>query len=165
MRAATPTRVAYPFAHFAKGWGIARCATALLCLATAVARAQSAPCGLASITESSPLSYPPIAKAARIEGNVILLATFERDGSVSATKLVGSPSNISRFLGEAASNYVRGWRANPYSGSRQCPVVVRFAIGKVSDDPKTSFIRTDPQHVQITAEVRPTFVQYSTASK
>jgi len=165
MRTAATIRVAHPFAHFAKGWGIARSATALLCLVAAIARAQAAPCGLTSITEVSALTYPPIAKAAHLEGNIILLATFDRDGTVTSTKLVGPPSNISRFLGEFASNYVKGWRANPYSGPRQCPVVVSFVLGHQSENPKTFFVRTDPQHVQITAEIAPPTIEYSVASK
>ncbi len=38
-------------------------------------------------------------------------------------------------------------------------------IGKESDHPMTFLVRTDPQHVQITAEVSPESVQYSIASK
>ena len=140
-------------------------AVVLLCFAPTVAVAQSAACGLTSVTESSALNYPPLAKAARIQGNVILLATFEHDGSVSATKLVGPSSDISRFLGELVTVYVRGWRANSYSGPRQCPVVVSFVVGKESDHPMTFLVRTDPQHVQITAQVSPESVQYSIASK
>jgi hypothetical protein len=38
--------------------------------------AQHEPCGLNKMTETTAPFYPPIAKAARVEGTVILLVTF-----------------------------------------------------------------------------------------
>jgi TonB family protein len=108
------------------------------------------------------LTYPPIANAARFEGMAILIATFDQDGSVSKVKVVSSPG----ILEAAAVDYVKGWKANPYSGPRECPVVIEFALGAEADHPKVAISRTDIQHVRIKSETyaASTF-QYSVASK
>jgi len=55
-------------------------------------------------------SYPPIAKAAGIQGSVILAAVIGRDGSVQNLQVVsGHP-----LLVQAALNAVSQWRYRPY---------------------------------------------------
>ncbi len=163
-RGVDQTRVACPFAHFAKGWGVAR--SAVLALAgTSLLHAQSAPCGITSITEQSQPVYPPIARAAHVEGPVILLATFEKDGTVSRVKVVGALPLLDQLMARVAADYVKGWRANSFSGPRECPVVVNFRIGAQSNDPKTTFSRIDLQHVQITAETFPPTTNYTEAAR
>jgi TonB family protein len=155
------TWVAHPFAHFAKRWGISRSATALLCAATmlSAAHAQSASCGLTSVQESTPLVYPPIAKAAHVSGTVVLLATFDLTGKVTSIRPVsGHP-----MLQGAAIDYVKHWQANASTGSRECPVAVTFRAvgvavecGSKEDHSNTSldaFQRIDLQHVVITRGV------------
>jgi hypothetical protein len=123
IRAYPRIRVAHPFGHFAKGWGIAHGATALLFLASrSLLHAQSAPCGLTSMTEASQLIYPPIARAAHVSGDVILLTRFDTDGAPVHIAVVSGPP----MLQGAALNFVKGWRANGYSGPRECPIVVTF---------------------------------------
>jgi len=154
-------RVARPFAHFAKGWGIAGSAATLLCVSIALsaAYAQSASCGLTSIQESTPLNYPPIAKAAHVSGTVVLLATFDLTGKVTSVKPVSGPL----MLQGAAIDYVNHWEANSSTGPRECPVAVTFRVVGVAaecgskDDhsniPVDSFQRIDVQHVVITRGV------------
>ena len=160
-------RVAHPFVHFAKGWGIARSATALLCVATILgpAHAQSLGCGLTSVQESTPLTYPPIARAAHVEGPVVLLVTFEQDGSVSHIKIVRAPPLLDQLMGRVASEFVKGWKANSYSGPRECPVVIQFVIGPEVDNPKSYVTRVDLQHVSIAAETYHPTINYSIAVK
>jgi TonB family protein len=142
-------------------------ATALLCLSSAlpVAHAQSAPCGLTSIQESTQLSYPPIAKAAHVQGSVVLLATFDRDGTVSRVKIVSAPLLLDRLMGRVAADFVKGWKANAFSGPRECPVSITFSLGPDNDHPKTFITRSDLQHVLVTSENYPPTVMYSVASK
>lgn len=125
IRASQRIWVAYPFAFFAKGWGIARSATALLLLAGASAlSAQSAPCGITSVTETSQLIYPPIARAAHVSGTVLLLAQFDNNGVPARVRVVsGAP-----MLQGAAINFAKGWRANEYTGPRECPFAVTFSF-------------------------------------
>ena len=146
-------RVAYPFAHFAKGWGIARSATALLILGAAAALpAQTAPCGITSITETSRLIYPPIARAAHASGDVILLTRFDTHGVPVDVAVVSGPP----MLQGAAVDFVKGWRANGYTGPRECPIVVSFkmieddkSICTAKEDGLLKLARSDVQHVSV----------------
>lgn len=154
-------RVARPFAHFAKGWGIAGSAATLLCVSIALsaAYAQSASCGLTSIQESTPLSYPPIARAAHVSGTVVLLATFDLTGKVTSVRPVSGPL----MLQGSAIDYIRHWQANASTGPRECPIAVTFRMVGVAaecgskDDHSNisldSFQRLDLQHVVITRGV------------
>jgi protein TonB len=56
--------------------------------------------------------YPPIAKAERIQGTVVLSIVIDTDGKVKAqdTKLISGPPE----LFEAAKNAVATWRYRPY---------------------------------------------------
>ncbi len=158
MRRASTTRVAHPFASFAKGWGIARSASALLLVAgTSLLSAQSPACGLSSITETGKLEYPVMALAAHIQGPVVLLATFEQDGSVSTVKIVSAPVLLNQLIGKIAAAYVKGWKANAFSGPRECPVAVTFTL-----EPGAFEIR-DPQHVTVHAPVALIQPQHSIA--
>jgi hypothetical protein len=152
-------RPAHPFTHFAKGWSIARCATALAMLIGSMALcAQEAPCGISSVQETAELKYPPISRAAHVEGSVILLTTIAHDGTVVETKPISGPM----MLREAAIAYVKGWKANTSDGSRQCPIVITFRLtgptdkecGSDDDKPLPSYPskRTDVQHVSIARE-------------
>jgi TonB family protein len=94
--------------------------------------------------------YPPIAKAAHVSGEVMLLLTIERDGSVNKARVIRGPE----MLRKASIDFARGWKANVFGGSRSCPVVVRYALGTsrctmgVSDTPPNEKTRrVDTQHV------------------
>jgi protein TonB len=68
-------------------------------------------------------AYPEIAKAARIQGNVILQAVISRDGSIQDLQLVsGHP-----MLVPAAIEAVKQWRYRPYLLNGQ-PVEVETTI-------------------------------------
>jgi hypothetical protein len=136
----------------------------LLLAATGFIYAQSAPCGLTSITEQSQLVYPPIARAAHVQGPVVLLVMFEQDGSVSNVKIVSAPRLLDELMGKVAAAYVRGWKANAFSGPRECPVAIDFALGAESQDPKISVVRIDAQHVRIAAETAIPTMNYSIAA-
>jgi protein TonB len=68
-------------------------------------------------------SYPVIAKAARVEGNVVLKAIIDKDGTIQDLQLVsGHP-----MLVPAAIEAVRKWRYRPYLLNGQ-PVEVETTI-------------------------------------
>jgi len=67
--------------------------------------------------------YPPIAKAARIQGNVVLKAIIDRDGNIQDLQLMsGHP-----MLVPSAIHAVRQWRYRPYLLNGQ-PVEVETTI-------------------------------------
>lgn len=149
----TPSRVPHPRCA-AAGWGVVRSASALLLVTGAsVLHAQSTSCGLSSITEQAKLSYPPIARAARVAGTVILLTRFDNNGVPVNIRVVSGPP----VLQPAALEFIKGWRANEYEGPRECPIVVTFNM-IAGDKPVCSyeeaespgFARSDTQHVTIT---------------
>jgi hypothetical protein len=108
--------------------------------------------------DSVKLVYPPIAKAAQVQGPVVLMTTFRQDGTVSDVSPISGP----QMLRGSAITYVKGLRANEYSGPRQCPIVVTFRVvgesvecgtpSRINDQlgPIREFVRTDLQHVVTT---------------
>jgi hypothetical protein len=155
-------RVPHPFAYFAKGWGIARSATALaMLIGSSIICAQAASCGLSSVNEISKLAYPPIAIAAHLQGDVILMTSFASSGEVLSLRVLSGPE----MLKQAAQDFVTGWHVNRYGGPRECAIVIQFRLGKETETPRTTITRIDPQHVLITTERRPPSIEYSVATK
>jgi periplasmic protein TonB len=54
--------------------------------------------------------YPAIAKAARIQGTVVLQATISKTGMIQNLKVISGPP----MLQQAAVDAVRSWRYKPY---------------------------------------------------
>jgi hypothetical protein len=96
----------------------------LLLVLSATCLAQEAPCGLTSIKETTPLLYPPIARAAHVGGMVIFLVSFKLNGEVEDVQVLSGP----KLLQTPATAYVKGLHANEYGGTRTCPIVVRYVI-------------------------------------
>ncbi len=75
--------------------------------------------------------YPPLARQARIEGDVLLRAVIGRDGSIQALSVVsGHP-----FLARAALEAVQQWRYQPFLLSGRAvevdsEVLVRFRLSE-----------------------------------
>ena len=151
------TRVDYPFAHFAKVWDIARSVIALLLLScTAALPAQSAPCGITELPESSTKFYPPIAQAAHISGTVVLLASFDHDGNATVSRMLQGPE----LLKPAAVRFVEASKSESSPGSRECPIVISFELADthscdVPPEPPQSFGSKDPQHLVVLGRVVP----------
>lgn len=118
--------------------------------------AQEPPCGIHTITETVAPLYPSIAKAAHVMGDVMLLITLEHDGSVSDAHVIRGPE----MLQKSATDFVKGWKANEYGGSRACPVTVRYeldydtcSVGESDNHflPGTETRRLDTQHFVVAA--------------
>jgi hypothetical protein len=148
--AAPPIWVPHCQRHLiATGWCVARC-MAVLVAATFVlgrTRAQAAPCGLTSMQETIPAFYPPIARVAHIEGSLIFLIKFAKDGAIENVHYLTGPP----LLEGATRNYVGGLRANSYSGPRECPVILRFVLDGTPEQWRGVSEILDPQHITIHA--------------
>jgi protein TonB len=55
-------------------------------------------------------TYPAIAKAARIQGTVVLQATISKNGTIENLRVISGPP----MLQAAAQEAVRSWRYKPY---------------------------------------------------
>jgi hypothetical protein len=115
------------------------------------------PCGLRQMTEATTPIYPPIARAAHIEGSVIMLVNFKISGEVEKIDVVSGPERLKI----AATNYVQGWRANKYTGPRTCPIVVSFRLRPQGDTTTQPVVRQDLQHVTLNAPVLSLDTNYS----
>jgi len=134
-------------------------ATALLLLSLSpTGIAQQETCCLRKMTETTTPLYPPIAKAAHVEGNVVMLVNFKTSGDVEKIDIVSGPE----MLKIAATNYVQGWHANEYTGPRTCPIVVSFRLHRQGDTTTPPVVRQDLQHVTLTEPAA--LVQASLAS-
>ena len=54
--------------------------------------------------------YPPIAKAARVQGTVVLQAKISKTGSIEDLHVISGPA----MLQQAALDAVKSWRYRPY---------------------------------------------------
>lgn len=70
--------------------------------------------------------YPPIAKAARVSGTVVLRAVISKDGKIEDLHVISGPS----MLHEAALDAVRTWRYRPYLLTNR-PVEVETTVNLV----------------------------------
>jgi hypothetical protein len=86
------------------------------------------------------LLYPPIARAAHVTGQIILMVQFAPDGSVHAAEVLSGPV----MLRASAKTYVSGWLANRYGGSRTCPIVIGYQLDSSEENGKVE--RRDAQH-------------------
>ena len=71
-------------------------------------------------------TYPPIAKAAHIQGTVVLSALISKQGTIEDLRVVSGPA----MLRNAALEAVRTWRYKPYILNGQ-PVQVETQINVV----------------------------------
>jgi hypothetical protein len=150
--------MAHPFAHFAKGWGIARSATVLFAAAliASAANGQTVPCGITLVQDTAELNYPPIARAAHQEGSVIILTTFDRDGSVAKAETVSGPM----MLRDTTLAFVKGRKVDASEQIRECPITVTFHLVEetftndcqVKDPIQQQVTQVDPQHVDVVAQ-------------
>jgi protein TonB len=62
------------------------------------------------LLQKTPPLYPPIAKAARVSGTVVLQAKISKTGAIEDLHVVSGPA----MLQQAALDAVRTWRYRPY---------------------------------------------------
>jgi protein TonB len=70
--------------------------------------------------------YPPIAKAARVQGTVVLQATISKSGMIEGLHVISGPV----MLQSAAMDAVRSWRYRPYLLNSE-PVEVETTVNVV----------------------------------
>ena len=70
--------------------------------------------------------YPPIAKAARISGTVVLHAVISKTGSITELHLISGPA----MLQQSALDAVKNWKYRPYQLNNQ-PVEVQTTINVI----------------------------------
>lgn len=69
--------------------------------------------------------YPPIARTARMEGQVVVDAVILKDGAVSEVKVL---SSTNRMFDQACVDAVRQWRFTPGAQDVVLTVTVRFTL-------------------------------------
>ena len=70
--------------------------------------------------------YPPIAKAARVSGTVVLQATISKTGTIENLRVVSGPA----MLQQAAMDAVKTWRYRPYLLNNE-PVEVETTVNVI----------------------------------
>ena len=71
-------------------------------------------------------TYPPIAKAARVSGTVVIQATISKTGTIENLRVVSGPA----MLQQAALDAVRSWRYRPYLLNNE-PVEVETTVNVI----------------------------------
>jgi protein TonB len=77
------------------------------------------------LNKTSP-TYPPIAKAARVQGTVVLQATISKAGTIEDLHVISGPA----MLQQAAMDAVRQWRYKPYLLNNE-PVEVETQVNVI----------------------------------
>jgi protein TonB len=77
------------------------------------------------LQKTSPV-YPPIAKAARVSGTVVLQATISKTGTIQGLHVISGPA----MLQQAAMDAVRSWRYRPYLLNNE-PVEVETTVNVI----------------------------------
>jgi protein TonB len=77
------------------------------------------------IQKTQPI-YPPIAKAARVTGTVVLQVTISKTGEVERLRVVSGPA----MLQQAALDAVKTWRYRPYLLNNE-PVEVETTLNVI----------------------------------
>jgi hypothetical protein len=80
-------------------------------------------CNLGQVADSTPLLYPPLARAAHVSGVIKLRASFKPTGETDHIEILSGPE----MLRESATQYVQGWKASIYSGNRTCAITIEYA--------------------------------------
>jgi protein TonB len=70
--------------------------------------------------------YPPIAKAARVSGTVVLQATISKTGLIENLRVISGPA----MLQQAALDAVKTWRYRPYLLNNE-PVEVETTVNVI----------------------------------
>jgi TonB family protein len=88
--------------------------------------------------------YPPEAKAARVQGAVVLKAIISKEGTIKQVEVVSGPPELTR----AAIDAVHQWTYKPYlmNGEPvevQTTITVNFSLGGSAEIPRTPSIRLD----------------------
>ncbi|HEX4581961.1 MAG TPA: energy transducer TonB, partial [Acidobacteriaceae bacterium] len=71
-------------------------------------------------------AYPPIARAARISGTVVLQATISKTGTIENLRVISGPP----MLTQSALEAVKTWRYKPYQLNGE-PVEVETTVNVV----------------------------------
>jgi protein TonB len=71
-------------------------------------------------------TYPPIARAARVQGTVVLQANISKTGAIENLHVVSGPA----MLQQAALDAVRSWRYKPYLLNNE-PVEVETQVNVI----------------------------------
>jgi len=77
------------------------------------------------IQKTQPI-YPPIAKAARVTGTVVLQVTISKAGEVENLRVVSGPA----MLQQAALDAVKNWRYRPYLFNNE-PIEVETTVNVI----------------------------------
>jgi protein TonB len=70
--------------------------------------------------------YPPIAKAARVSGTVVLQATISKTGTIENLRVISGPA----MLQQSAMDAVKSWRYRPYLLNNE-PVEVETTVNVI----------------------------------
>jgi periplasmic protein TonB len=70
--------------------------------------------------------YPPIAKAARVSGTVVLQATISKTGTIENLRVINGPA----MLQQSAMDAVKSWRYRPYLLNNE-PVEVETTVNVI----------------------------------
>jgi hypothetical protein len=119
-----------------------------VCLVSSCCLAQSS-CRLTAIKSSGTLKYPVIAMAAHVSGDLVLHATFDRDGSVASVDVVSGPALL--YLREIATAYIKSWKVNESAEAQSCDISLSFQFrgSPVCEVEPSVVTMTDLQHFTI----------------
>lgn len=110
-----------------------------------------------SATRAVAPGYPPIARSAAVEGDVVVSATIDESGNVRAAAVAhGHP-----LFDRAALTAAQRWSFNAGPGSRHADLTFSFRLNKDSTPPRESLTTfVSPFRVEVMSTVPAPVVNY-----
>jgi hypothetical protein len=109
-------------------------------------------CPLDGVSESKSPTYPPIARATHVEGDVSARLTFDAKGQVTEVAEWTGPE----MLRQPTENYLRSWRLRfgsipSYMDSCQATVLIEYRLTTATTEvpSNTQVFKADPSHILI----------------
>ena len=108
-------------------------------------------CPLDGVTESKSPVYPPIARAAHVEGDVSATLSFDAKGQVTEVAEWTGPD----MLRQLTEDYLRSWRLRSgsmpsYMDSCQSTVLIEYRLTTASEKSSSAQVfKADPSHILI----------------
>lgn len=109
-------------------------------------------CPLAGITESKSPTYPPMARAAHVEGDVGVNLTFDAKGQVTNVAEWTGPE----MLRQPTEDYLRSWHLRSgsipsYVDSCQATILIEYRLTTATTEvpSNTQVFKADPSHILI----------------
>ncbi|HVZ84694.1 MAG TPA: energy transducer TonB [Terracidiphilus sp.] len=134
-----------PMKHFCIAWAVVACSLVAVCQSNSTIKSVSESDARSHLLTHEEAIYPPIAKAAQIQGDIVIALTIDPDGKATALRVLSGPA----MLQQAALDAVKTWSFKPFdSGGVATAVTTTITINFQLYKPGTGPSRAQEEAAQ-----------------